>query len=367
MHVDDGMLACPTLAHAEKFVGKQGLGANRVLTWGPLDKMLGASFDTTYTKDKRVIFMHQQEYAANLVRRAGMAECKKVLTPAVPGRKYTKEDGPKTMEEVKALEGEGMTVPWYKSTIASTNYLRSITRPDLAFAQGKNAKFSNNPGKINYMALKHQVRFINSTQRYGIEFKWEATDPEPMDGPLTITCFSDSSFADDVDTGKSTVGNIIKVNGATIMVRSKLSSRPDSCVNHSELDAFKDIAEEDSTTTDKVDAFMHASRSLTWVLGVKAALEGRLVSSIPSTPVQVDNAGVMAVIRDRTMKSTNRHIYRAIYEIRDRVHREKIVHPVKIGTKDNVANALTKQEAALRQSAEQLRCIAGPSSLSVPE
>ena len=188
-----------------------------------------------------------------------------------------------------------------------------------------------------------------------------------MDGPLTITCFSDSSFADDVDTGKSTVGNIIKVNGATIMARSKLSSRPDSCVNHSELDAFKDIAEEDSITTDKVDAFMHASRSLTWVLGVKAALEGRLVSSIPSTPVQVDNAGVMAVIRDRTMKSTNRHIYRPIYEIRDRVHREKIVHPVKIDTKDNVANALTKQEAALRQSAEQLRCIAGPSSLSVPE
>ena len=74
----------------------------------------------------------------------------------------------------------------------------------------------------------------------------------------------------------------------------------------------------------------------------------------------VDNAGVISIIDDSTMKTSNRHIYRAIYEVRQSVHQDKVAHPVKIDTKDNVANALTKQESALQASVAQLRRIAGP-------
>ena len=41
---------------------------------------------------------------------------------------------------------------------------------------------------------------------------------------------------------------------------------------------------------------------------------------------------------------------------------DKVVHPVKISTKLNLANALTKQEPGLRESAAQLRQITGPAS-----
>ena len=88
------------------------------------------------------------------------------------------------------------------------------------------------------MSIKHQLRFLKGTTDYGIEFSWRATDPEPVDGPITITCFSDSSYADDVDTGPSTLGNIVKANGVTVTARSRLSKRVDACINHSELDAF---------------------------------------------------------------------------------------------------------------------------------
>jgi hypothetical protein len=351
MHVDDGILACPSTPDAEWFVGKQGLGATRVLTWGPLDHTLGVEFDIKYTPTKRTVFMHQGPYARNVVRRAG---CKTVTTPAVPGRKYTKEDAPADLAEVQQLEREGLSATWYKSVAASTNFLRTMTRLDLAFAQGKNAKACSNPGREHFLALKHQVRFIAGTPDYGIKFEWLATDKDPPDGPLTITCFSDSSFADDPDTGKS-----IFVNGAAILARSKLTPTVDSCINHSELEAYMDVTGT-GETTDKVDAFMHAGRTLKWVRAVKAALEQRDENGIPPTPVMVDNAGVISIINDSTMKTSNRHIYRAIYEVRQRVHQEKVAYPVKIGTKDNVANALTKQESALQASAEQLRCIAGP-------
>jgi hypothetical protein len=80
------------------------------------------------------------------------------------------------------------------------------------------------------------------------------------------------------------------------------------------------------------------------------------------TPVYVDNAGVLSMINDKTMKAANRHIYRTLAENRERVHLDKSVVPIKINTKLNLANALTKQEPGLRDSAAQLRLIVGPTS-----
>ena len=42
---------------------------------------------------------------------------------------------------------------------------------------------------------------------------------------------------------------------------------------------------------------------------------------------------------------------------------DKIVVPGKVDTKDNLANAMTKQERAVAESAAQLRQIAGPCTL----
>ena len=150
--------------------------------------------------------MHQGPYARKVVHRAGMDGCKTVSTPAVPGRKYTKADAPADLAEVQQLEREGLSATWYKSTAASANFLRTMTRLDVAYAQGKIAKACSSPGREHFLALKHLVRFIAGTLDYGIKFELGATDKDPPDGPLTITCFSDSSFADDLDTGKSTVG-----------------------------------------------------------------------------------------------------------------------------------------------------------------
>ena len=132
---------------------------------------------------------------------------------------------------------------------ASANYLTVMTRPDLRFINGKVAKYNANPGVPHFTAKKHMLRFIKGTVDYGIEFNWTAEDKPKEDGPLTIEAWSDSSFADDVDTAKSTIGHVIKVNGATITASSKLSSRVDSCVNHSELRACSNAVDESEPLT----------------------------------------------------------------------------------------------------------------------
>ena len=195
-----------------------------------------------------------------------------------------------------------------------------------------------------------------------------------MDGPLHLQAWSDSSFADDIDTSRTTLGDVVKVNGATISATSKLSSRVDSCVNHSERHAFNGVSGAAPTAAVRPDeptdgsslAFTRTARTITGLRGIKAALERRNVDAMPPTPVYVDNAGVLAMIDGNTIKSANKHIYRTLAEARERVHLDKSVKAVKIGTKDNIANAMTKQEQGLDESAAQLRQITGPISTKPP-
>jgi hypothetical protein len=80
------------------------------------------------------------------------------------------------------------------------------------------------------------------------------------------------------------------------------------------------------------------------------------------TPINVDNAGVLSMLVRLTLKSGNKHIFRTLVENHERVHLDKTVTPVKIDTALNLANAMTKQEHGVPESAAQFLQIAGPSS-----
>jgi hypothetical protein len=99
-----------------------------------------------------------------------------------------------------------------------------------------------------------------------------------------------------------------------------------------------------------------------WLRGVKAGLERCKEATMPPTPVYVDNSGVIAMLKDATLKSANKHIYRTLQEARERVNLDKTVVAVKVDTKNNIANAMTKQEPGVDDHAKQLRIITGPCS-----
>jgi hypothetical protein len=372
LHVDDGILVCPSFHHAEMVLGPNGLGANRKITWGPLSKTLNIEWTVSYSAERRVIFMNQRAYAVTILERAGLLDCNPAQTPASAGRKYTKEDCPVTEEDHAALRAQGLTKKHYHSIVAALNYLVCTSRDDMRFIQGKISKYCQNPGMEHFHALKRALRYLKGTLDYGIEFSWCASDPAPSDGPLNIVAWSDSSFADDVDTARTTLGTVIQINGATVSASSKLSARVDSCVNHSELHAFgaatgplglrPAVPEPGEPTDGAALAMMQVGRTVTWVRGIKAALERRDITKMPPTPVHVDNSGVIAMLNNNIIKTANKHIYRTLAENRERVHLDKFVKPVKIDTHDNIANALTKQEPGYVASAAQLRQLAGPIS-----
>jgi hypothetical protein len=365
LHVDDGILAAPSLRHAEQVLGTEGLGRTRRLTWSALHSTLGVDFNIEYTPLLRRVFMSQRAFAETILERANMLDCNAARTPATPGRAYTKADCPITDEQKVSLKAQGLTKKGYHSVTMSLNYLVMITRPDMLFVQGKMAKYCNNPGEEHFKIQKHALRYLKGTLDHGIEFIWRASDPPKSDGVLDIVAWTDSSFADDIDTGRTTIGDVMKVNGATVSASSRLSARVDSCVNHSELNAFSAACTSpanDELTDGASMALVRAARTVTWLRGIKAALERRDVSKMPPTPILVDNAGVISMLEGVTLKSANKHIYKTLAENRERVNLDKSVVAVKIDTKDNLANAMTKQEHGLHCSAAQLRQIAGPMS-----
>ena len=213
LFVDDGVLAVPSHEHAVQILGVTGLGAGRSITWGPLCSTLGVDFDVVYTAEKRLVFMSQRAFAVTILERAGMLDCKPARTPATAGRIYTKRDCPSTDEERARLAAAGMSQENYHTVSASLSFLVTITRDDMRYIQGKTAKYCLNPGKEHFQAQKHALRFLKGTLDYGIEFAWHASDPPPADGVLALQAWSDSSFADDVDTGRTTLGDVIKHYG----------------------------------------------------------------------------------------------------------------------------------------------------------
>ncbi len=162
------------------------------------------------------------------------------------------------------------------------------------------------------------------------------------------------------------MGDAVRAGGAAVSASSRRGTRVGSCVNRSELQAFAGVSAppKNGVLTDGASAaLVRTCRTVAWVRGIKAALERRDVSKMPPTPVLVDNAGVISMLESATIKAANKHIYKALAENRERVHPDKSVVAVKVHTKDNIANAMTKQEHGLNESAAKLRQSTAPRSL----
>ena len=91
-------------------------------------------------------------------------------------------------------------------------YLVTVTRPDIAVAVGDVARYSNNPGKQHWMAVKRILRYLKETINFGMK-----CDPKSID----LVGYSDADWAGDIDTRRSTTGYLFKFGSVPICWKSK--------------------------------------------------------------------------------------------------------------------------------------------------
>ncbi len=88
------------------------------------------------------------------------------------------------------------------------------TRPDIAFATSVVSRFAKNPSRQHTEAVKTIMRYLKATRNLGITYGGE-------EGDLIIKGFSDSDWASDHASRKSTSGFVFMLNGGPVSWYSK--------------------------------------------------------------------------------------------------------------------------------------------------
>jgi hypothetical protein len=86
----------------------------------------------------------------------------------------------------------------FSSIVGSLHYLAN-TRPDIAFAVGYVSHFLSKAHEDHMIAVKHILRYIAGTLNWGVHLKKGS-------GKTALVGYTDSDFASDVDSRKSTLG-----------------------------------------------------------------------------------------------------------------------------------------------------------------
>ncbi|XP_057249968.1 uncharacterized mitochondrial protein AtMg00810-like [Beta vulgaris subsp. vulgaris] len=147
------------------------------------------------------IFLSQEKYADDLLKKFNMSECKPLATPMALNERLSKNDG---KEKVDASI--------YRSLVGSLIYL-THTRPDIIHAVSIVSRFMSEPSKAHLAAAKRILRYVKGTKSYGILYETEENHK--------LTGYTDSDWAGSIDDRKSTSGYVFQLGTKAISLSSK--------------------------------------------------------------------------------------------------------------------------------------------------
>ena len=131
-----------------------------------------------------------------------MNEIKPVSTPLDSYFKLSKEQSPKTEEEMDYMS----KVP-YASVISNLMYAMVCTRPDIAHAVGVVSRFMSRPGKQHWKVVKWILRYLKGSSDTCLCFTGAS---------LKLQGYVNADFAGDINSRKSITGFVFTVGGTAI-------------------------------------------------------------------------------------------------------------------------------------------------------
>ncbi|KAF7370782.1 Integrase catalytic domain-containing protein [Mycena sanguinolenta] len=265
------------------------------------------------------ISISQRQYAKDMLEEFGMSDCHPGATPMLPGLTLTKELGTTTEEESKEYHSI------YMSAVGCLMYLATQTRPDIAYPVGALACFNFNPGEAHWKAVKHLFRYIKGTLDYHITYS-KLSSPSPSTHPFTT--YSDADHGGCRDTGKSTGGYLVMINGGPVSWKSKLQCTVSLSTTEAEYIAGVEAGKE-----------LKWIRNLLWEMGHKVTGPSQLL---------MDNQSAIRVSKNPEHHGRMKHLDLAHYWLHDEVARGSIdVHYVP--TKEQLGDILTKPLPLVQQ------------------
>lgn len=247
------------------------------------------------------IHISQAQYALEVLRRFDMENSNSVGNPIVPGSKLDLDEG-----------GEPVDETYYKQIIGSLMYI-TITRPDLQFYVSLLSCYMSKPTTLHFQAAKRVLRYLRGTVDYGIWYKRGGT------GELAV--YTDSDFAGDVDSRKSTSGYVFLMDGAAVAWLSK--KQPIVTLSTTEAE------------------YVAASVCACQVIWFKRVLEELDYDVNGSTVILCDNTSTIKLSKNPVFHGRCKHIWVRFHFLRDLVNKG-VISLEHCGTAEQVADVFTK-------------------------
>ncbi|XP_050139286.1 uncharacterized mitochondrial protein AtMg00810-like [Malus sylvestris] len=147
------------------------------------------------------IFISQESYTKEILKKFKMEECKPISTPVECGVKLTKHD-----------EGESVDPTFYKSLVGSLRYL-TCTRPDILNAVRLVNRYMENPTTTHLKTAKRILRYLKGTVNFGLFYS--------SSDNYKLVEYSDSDWAGNSDNRKSTTGFVFFIGDTAFTWMSK--------------------------------------------------------------------------------------------------------------------------------------------------
>jgi hypothetical protein len=155
------------------------------------------------------VHISQRKYVEEMLEIYGMQDCKPQKTPAEDKQRLTRAQEAKTDEHRQEMKNVR-----YRHAVGHLIYVASVTRFDIANAVREAARFMENPGPEHWGAVKRILRYLQGSKETEL-----VLGPFPR-GDLRLVGYSDSDWAGDSDTRRSTTGYVFVLADAAGVIRS---------------------------------------------------------------------------------------------------------------------------------------------------
>lgn len=167
----------------------------------------------------------------------------------------------------------------YKEAVGLLLFLATTSRPDISYAVGFVSRFLNKYDSFHWHAVQRILKYLTKTKNYGILHKKKSD---------ALVEYSDSDFASDLDTSRSTSGYIFKLENGPVTWKSKR----------------QDVVSLSTTESEYIAASL-ATREIVWLRKLLSDIEHQCSNS---TKLHVDKESAIKLVKNQKFHSRTKHI-----------------------------------------------------------
>ncbi|GJX61587.1 putative ribonuclease H-like domain-containing protein [Tanacetum coccineum] len=244
------------------------------------------------------IFISQDKYMANILKKFDFATAKTASTPIETNKALLKDE-----------EAKDVDVHLYRLMIGSLMYLIA-SRPDITFAVCACARFQVTPKVAHLHAVKRIFRYLKGQPKLGLWY--------PRDSPFDLEAFTDSDYAGASLDRKYTTGGCQFLGKRLISWQCK-----------------KQTIVANSTTEAEYVAAANCCGQVLWI-------QNKMLNygfNFMNTKIHIDNESTIYIVKNPMFYSKTKHIEIRYNFIRDS-YEKKLVQVIKICWKHEKCRSL---------------------------